>query len=189
MAGVRHPRRCKAVGEGTMRSMEVGAHRRLKPREIAVRITLTVTRQPPPTQESPGPRGAVRGAFGMLPRAPFGEAPLIWGGQAARGEFCHDAAEVGDGRLRGERLGPCSVRRSYWNSLRISWRALVGDRQRLDAELLLGLQRLQLGRGRVHVGVDEAAMPVCRLVDERGVERARRGHAVLGGADRRCSSS
>jgi len=33
----------------------------------------------------------------------------------------------------------------------------IGDTQRLHAELLLDLQGLQLGRFRVHVGIDEAA--------------------------------
>src|SRR5690606_8842162 len=36
-------------------------------------------------------------------------------------------------------------------------RCRVGDRQRLDAELLLNLERLQLGRFLVHVGVDKLA--------------------------------
>ena len=34
---------------------------------------------------------------------------------------------------------------------------LVGDRERLNTELLLGLERLKAGRFRVHVGVDELA--------------------------------
>src|SRR3954447_22312745 len=34
---------------------------------------------------------------------------------------------------------------------------LVRDRERLNAELLLGLERLKPGRFRVHVGVDELA--------------------------------
>jgi hypothetical protein len=32
---------------------------------------------------------------------------------------------------------------------------LVGDRQRLDGQLLLGLQRLEPGRGLFHVGIDQ----------------------------------
>src|SRR6478736_1436367 len=36
-------------------------------------------------------------------------------------------------------------------------RVAVGDRQRLDAELLLDLQSLEAGRFLVHVGVDELA--------------------------------
>ena len=36
-------------------------------------------------------------------------------------------------------------------------RCLVGDGERLSAELLLHLQRLQLGRGRFHVGVHQRA--------------------------------
>src|SRR5690349_19352231 len=36
-------------------------------------------------------------------------------------------------------------------------RRAVGDRQRLDAELLLDLQRLEAGRFLVHVGIDELA--------------------------------
>jgi len=34
---------------------------------------------------------------------------------------------------------------------------LVGDRQRLDAQLLLNLKRLKAGRFLVHVGVNELA--------------------------------
>src|SRR5215471_5070977 len=36
-------------------------------------------------------------------------------------------------------------------------RALVGDRQRLDAELLLGLQRLQVGALRREIRIDQLA--------------------------------
>jgi len=41
-------------------------------------------------KKAPG-RAGRSGAFGMLPRAPFGEERLTWGGQAARGEFRDDA--------------------------------------------------------------------------------------------------
>ena len=37
------------------------------------------------------------------------------------------------------------------------FRVGIGDRQRLDAELLLGLERLQTGRLLVHVRIDETA--------------------------------
>ena len=43
-------------------------------------------------------------------------------------------------------------------------RVLVGDAERLDAELLLGLQCLQLGRGLVHIGIDERADAGCDRV-------------------------
>ena len=45
-------------------------------------------------------------------------------------------------------------------------RALVGDRQRLDAQLLLGLQGLQLGARLREVGVDQVANAVGEGVGE-----------------------
>ena len=53
-------------------------------------------------------------------------------------------------------------------------RRLVGDRERLDAELLLGLQRGEPGRGLLHVGVDQradAGLQRIRLLAEEGVLR------------------
>src|SRR5687768_18181537 len=47
----------------------------------------------------------------------------------------------------------------------------VGDRERLDAELLLHLQGLQAGRLFVHVGVDELADAAFDCVHETGDER------------------
>ena len=46
---------------------------------------------------------------------------------------------------------------NYRNSDRMRLRRLVGDRQSLDAELLLDLQRLQLRAFLRHVGIDEIA--------------------------------
>jgi hypothetical protein len=50
-------------------------------------------------------------------------------------------------------------------------RVLVGDRQRLDAELLLRLERLQLGRRRIHVRIDHARNALGIVGHQGGVER------------------
>lgn len=49
------------------------------------------------------------------------------------------------------------LRRSLLEQGQDGLRRLVGDRQGLDAKLLLGLQRLQAGRSFFHVGVDQRA--------------------------------
>src|SRR5689334_1605767 len=58
-------------------------------------------------------------------------------------------------------------------------RRRVGDRERLDAQLLLGLQRLELGAFLGEVGVDEVAhggvQGVLQLADEGGVAVERLG--------------
>ena len=59
---------------------------------------------------------------------------------------------------------------SSWNSDRMLWALRVGDRQRLDAELLLDLQRLQAGRFLVHVGIDELADAALDGVHQAGGE-------------------
>ena len=64
-------------------------------------------------------------------------------------------------------------------------RRLVGDRERLDAELLLGLQRGEAGRGLLHVRVDQRADAVLQrvgLLRQEGVLRLDPG---LGGTEGR----
>src|SRR5690606_4332042 len=62
------------------------------------------------------------------------------------------------------------------------------DRQRLDGELLLGLQRLQAGRFLVHVGVDEAAYAlvdgVGKLLGEVFLQADALGERAEGRTDR-----
>src|SRR4051794_20251822 len=60
----------------------------------------------------------------------------------------------------------------------------VGDRQRLDAELLLDLERLQAGRFHVHVGIDELADAAVERVHQRLGEALLDVDALLGGAER-----
>src|SRR5277367_6670676 len=60
---------------------------------------------------------------------------------------------------------------------------LVGDRQGLDSELLLRLQSLQTGGSHVHVRVDERGHAVGVVGRQGGVQRGRRRHSVLRGAD------
>src|SRR5260221_1638942 len=77
-------------------------------------------------------------------------------------------------------------------------RALVGDRQRLDAELLLGLQRLKVGAFGREVGVDQLpdaggqrvgqALDEVRLRRQLVCRRAQRAQRGLDLADRRFDS-
>ena len=56
---------------------------------------------------------------------------------------------------------------------------LVGDRERLHAELLLRLQSLQAGRGLVHVGIDEGAHAGGQVVGQSADELLLRLEQVL----------
>ncbi len=82
-----------------------------------------------------------------------------------------DGGRVSDGGVRGARTGWAGKpgrrsgsqssregrARSEPEQLEDELRVLVGDRQRLNAELFLRLQRLQSRGGLTHVRVDEAA--------------------------------
>src|SRR5262245_33712605 len=59
----------------------------------------------------------------------------------------------------------------------------VGDRQRLDTELLLDLEGLQTGRLSVHVGVDQLTDTAGHRVHQRLHEVAVVLDAVLDGAE------
>src|SRR6185436_13525343 len=63
-------------------------------------------------------------------------------------------------------------------------RVAVGDRQRLNAELLLDLKGLQTGRLLVHVGIDQCADALVDRVAQVGEEALLSVDTRLGGAKR-----
>ena len=97
---------------------------------------------------------------------------------------------IGGAALALERGPIQSAKQDVGSSLALEQRqdalgVRIGDRQRLDAELLLHLQRLQPGRFLVHVGVDELADAAVDGVHQDRGRALLQVDALLGGAERR----
>ena len=98
-------------------------------------------------------------------------------------------------RSRPGRAGPAPAGVRLAEERQHVLRRLVGDRERLDAELLLGLQRGEAGRGLLHVRVDQRADAVLQRVGllrqegvlrlDAGLRRAEGRRGGVGGVEQR----